>query len=85
MNPSETAHEFAYRAGEEVVADTAGVPVFALDEGALLSAAFAPSWTIGRIVSCVRRGQQSAYVLAFEHRGSHCLCIADESAITGVA
>jgi hypothetical protein len=85
MNDLGTMHAFGYRAGEEVVADTVGVQVFALDEGALLGPAFAPSWTIGRIVSRLRRGQRLEYVLAFEHRGSRCVCIADESAIAGVA
>ena len=85
MNGIEAVCAFGYRAGEEVVADIEGVEVFALDEGAALAAAFAPPWTIGRIVSCVRRHQRPAYVLAFKHRGSRCVCVADESAIAGVA
>ena len=85
MNGSEAVRSFGYQPGEEVVAEIAGAEVFAVDEGAALAPPFVPPWTIGRIVSCVRRGRQPAYVLAFEHRGSRCVCIADESAIAGVA
>ena len=81
----ETVWAFGFRPGEEVVADIAGAEVFALDYGAALASPFVPSWTIGRIVSCVRREQRPAYVLAFEHEGAHCVCIADESAIAGLA
>lgn len=85
MNGIEAVRAFGYRPGEEVVADIADAEVFAVDEGASLAAAFVPPWTIGRIVSCVRRDERPAYVLSFEHRGSRCVCIADESAIAGVA
>lgn len=85
MNGIEAVRAFGFEPGEEVVADIAGAEVFAVDEGAALAAAFVPPWTIGRIVSRVRRGRQPAYVLAFEHHGSRCVCIADESAIAGVA
>ncbi len=85
MNGLEAVRTFGYQPGEEVVADIAGAEVYAVDEGAALAAAFVPRWTIGRIVSCVRRDERPAYVLAFEHHGSRCVCIADESAIVGVA
>ncbi len=85
MNGIEAVRAFCYQPGEEVIADIADAEVFAVDEGAALAAPFVPPWTIGRIVSCVRRGQRPAYVLAFEHHGSRCVCIADESAIAGVA
>jgi hypothetical protein len=85
MNGIEAVRSFGYQPGEEVVADMAGVEVFAVDEGAALAAPFVPSWTIGRIVSCVRRDRRPAYVVSFEHHGSRCVCIADESAIAGVA
>ena len=81
----EAAHAFGYALGEEVVADMAGVEIFAIECGATLAAGCAPAWTIGLIVCCVRRADHPAYVLAFEHHGSRCLCIADESAIDGVA
>jgi hypothetical protein len=85
MNGIEAAWAFGYRPGEEVVAEIAGVEVFAVDQGAALAPPFAPDWTIGRIVSCVRRAQRPAYVLSFEHAGARCVCVADESAIAGVA
>jgi len=85
MNGIEAVRAFGYRPGEEVVADMAGVEVFDVEYGAALAAACLPAWTIGRIVSCVRREERPAYVLAFEHHGSSCVCIADESAIAGVA
>ncbi len=85
MNGLEAVRSFGYQPGEEVVAEIAGAEVYAVDVGAALTASFVPPWTIGRIVCCVRRGQQPAYVLAFEHHGSRCVCIADESAIAGVA
>jgi hypothetical protein len=85
MNGIEAVYAFGYQPGEEVVADIAGAEVFAVDEGAALAAAFVPPWTIGRIVSRVRRGQRPAYVLAFEHYGARCVCVADETAIAGLA
>lgn len=81
----EAVWAFGYRPGEEVVANIDGVEVFAVDYGTALASPFVPSWTIGRIVSCVRREQRAAYVLAFEHEGARCVCVADESSIAGVA
>lgn len=85
MDGIEAMSAFGYRPGEEVVADILGVEVFAIDYGAALAATFTPAWTIGRIMSCVRRAKRPAYVLAFEHEGARCICIADESSIAGVA
>lgn len=85
MDTRRLAQDFAYQAGEEVVVRLAGVDAFDVSRGLPVPRACLAAWTIGEIVSRMRRGDGPAYAVRFRHHGAPCVCVADERAIEGIA
>ena len=85
MTIAHEIHQFTYAVGEEVVFGLTHADAFDLDRGAPMTPACMPSWTIGAIVACTRRGEVPAYLVRFEHHGVACLAIAAQEQIEGTA
>jgi hypothetical protein len=85
MTTSRHVREFAYEAGEEVVLQLAGADAFDVGRGLPVPDVCLAAWTIGTIVTPMRRGGAPAYAVRFLHHGAPCVCVADERAIEGTA
>jgi len=85
MSTSRHVKEFAYEAGEEVVLRLAGADAFDVGRGTPVPPACLAAWTIGTVVTPMRRDGAPAYAVRFRHHGAPCVCVADERAIEGIA
>jgi hypothetical protein len=85
MTTSRHVREFAYEAGEEVVLRLDGADAFDVGRGLPVPSACLAAWTIGTIVTAMRRDGAPAYAVRFLPHGDACVCAADERAIEGIA
>lgn len=84
MNVAPRRRHYAYARGEEVLAHLSQARVYHVRGGGQLSEACVPPWTIGRIIGTRRPAGEPAYLLAFPHDDSDCVCWVAETAIEGV-
>ena len=80
-----TTSAFAYGIGEDVVVRMAGVQAFDIERGRPVAAACVPEWTIGAVLGRSTRDGVPTYAVRFDVHDAPCICLADESAIEGVA
>ena len=73
----------AYEIGDEVVVRLDGVEVRDANSGA--PRATGAAWTIAEITGAVTRNERPGYVFRFREDDAVCTCIADETAIEGLA